>query len=792
MTLRNIFSFGLILTFLAWCLVSFWSELGKIDFEVVFGQWHLLLLATLLSLANYVLRIFRWFFYLSRLGHQVSFIYSALTYIAGFAFTLSPGKVGEMLRGRYLMQVGVPQTSNAAMFFVERLLDLLGMLVLASVVATDLGHSELMWITLAVILAVMISLSVMPWRSVLSIVSRSHSLPTVIRDVLTASIHTLISAKRLLSPIALLFGFSFGLCAWGLEGVGLMVITKITHLGQLDVPTAIGIYAISIIVGALSFLPGGLGSTEVVMTGLLTAQDYPISEAILLTFICRFLTLWFAVLLGWIAVFFLRTKKAKLNCIVIDDAPCTFPLCVDMDGTLIKTDLLLETLLVLLKDSPWCLFYLPFWLIKGKAVFKAEIAKRVECRPEFLPYKQEFLEWLIVQKHTGRKVFLCTASNYRLANAVENHLGIFDGVIASSDTENLSGSQKAKRLVAEFGHKQFDYCGNHQVDCAIWSVSDGAVIVHGTERLKHAASNLCSIRAVFPDSTSKLKVLFRTIRLHQWAKNVLVFIPLLAAHKFNDVLAVQQCLIAFLSFGFCASSVYMLNDMLDLEADRQHLRKSKRPFAAGELSLLWGGALVPALLIISLGLASHLSIGFCVILGAYYLLTVAYSFVLKRLVLIDTISLAALYTSRIIAGAMAISVPLSFWLILFSIFLFFSLALVKRYAELDALQRNGELKAVGRGYHIEDLPLLSSIGTASGFLCVLVLALYINSPAIQALYKYPECIWLLCIIMLYWISRIWLVTYRGQMHDDPVVYALKDKTSLCLGLLIVLIVGLAI
>jgi 4-hydroxybenzoate polyprenyltransferase len=232
--------------------------------------------------------------------------------------------------------------------------------------------------------------------------------------------------------------------------------------------------------------------------------------------------------------------------------------------------------------------------------------------------------------------------------------------------------------------------------------------------------------------------------------------------------------------------------MLDLEADRAHAHKSKRPFAAGDLSLATGLVLAPALLLCAVLIAAFLPGKFQLALASYYVLTAAYSFTLKRILLIDAVALAGLYTLRIIAGAGAVSVPLSFWLLLFSIFLFLSLAFVKRYAELDALRRQQRLQAVGRGYRVEDLAVLQSFGTASGYLSVLVLALYINSPDIQPLYHRPKAIWMLCVLMLYWISRVWMTAHRGGMHDDPVVYALRDRVSLGLGVVAALTVAIAI
>jgi 4-hydroxybenzoate polyprenyltransferase len=269
-------------------------------------------------------------------------------------------------------------------------------------------------------------------------------------------------------------------------------------------------------------------------------------------------------------------------------------------------------------------------------------------------------------------------------------------------------------------------------------------------------------------------------------------VPLLAAHLLRHPGSLLQALIAFIAFSLCASSVYLLNDLLDLEADRQHPRKRKRPFAAGDLSLLAGFAMAPCLLIAAIALAALLPQKFWLVLGTYYALTCAYSFGLKSLVLIDALALTGLYTLRIIAGAAAVAVPLSFWMLLFSVFLFLSLAFVKRFAELESLRRAQRLRAVGRGYHVEDISLLQSLGTASGYLSVLVLALYINSPEIQSLYSQPKLIWTLCVLVLYWVSRVWMTAQRGKMHDDPVVFALKDWQSLAIGALAAAAVFVAI
>jgi 4-hydroxybenzoate polyprenyltransferase/phosphoserine phosphatase len=467
-------------------------------------------------------------------------------------------------------------------------------------------------------------------------------------------------------------------------------------------------------------------------------------------------------------------------------------LCVDLDGTLIRSDVLLESFILLIKRNPLYLLLVPFWLLRGKAALKAEISARVTLKPAALPYDREFLQWLQAERAAGRSLWLCTAANERLAEAIAAHVGIFDGVLASDRKVNLAGAAKATQLVARFGERGFDYCGNERRDLAIWAHARGAIVVNGGTRLEREAASTSRVVKQFSSQARPLRALLRALRPHQWAKNALLIVPLLAAHRANDTQALLAGLQGFIAFCLCASSVYLLNDLLDLEADRAHARKSKRPFAAGDLSLLVGLILAPCLLAVAIVIALFLPPKFWLVLGTYYALTCAYSFVLKSFVLVDALALAGLYTLRIIAGAAAVAVPLSFWLLLFSVFLFLSLAFVKRFAELEALRRRNRLHAVGRGYHVEDLSLLQSLGTAAGYLSVLVLALYINSPDIQPLYSRPKVIWTLCVLMLYWVSRVWMIAQRGRMHDDPVVFALKDRQSIAIGLLAALTVALAV
>jgi 4-hydroxybenzoate polyprenyltransferase/phosphoserine phosphatase len=470
------------------------------------------------------------------------------------------------------------------------------------------------------------------------------------------------------------------------------------------------------------------------------------------------------------------------------------PLCVDLDGTLLHCDLLQEQLLAFLRRNPLHLFLCLAWLLKGKALLKARLAARVTFDPTTVPFNGQLLAWLRHECAAGREIWLCTAANERLARSVAEHLGVFAGVTASDERTNLAGEAKAAALVQRFGEKGFDYCGNERRDLAIWQRARGAIVVNGTQSLERRAASGCHVLRTFSTVSvgQRLQLVWRALRPHQWTKNVLLLIPLLAAHRLANVAALTATALGIVSFCLAASSVYLLNDMLDLEADRGHPRKAQRPFASGALPLAVGFALCPALLLAGALLAALLPADFQYSLTAYCGLTLLYSLALKRFLLIDAVALAGLYTLRIIAGAGAAGVALSFWLLLFSVFLFLSLAFVKRYAELDALRRQQQLRALGRGYRVEDLAMLQSFGTAAGYLSVLVLALYINSPDIEALYRHPKVIWMLCILMLYWISRVWMTTHRGAMHDDPVVYALRDKVSIGVGIVGALTIAAAI
>jgi 4-hydroxybenzoate polyprenyltransferase/phosphoserine phosphatase len=470
------------------------------------------------------------------------------------------------------------------------------------------------------------------------------------------------------------------------------------------------------------------------------------------------------------------------------------PLVVDLDGTLIRTDMLVESASQFLIQNPFQFFKPLLWLLRGKTVLKTELAERVALDPSALPYNADLLDWLRAEKQSGRRVVLATASHRVLAEQVAQHLHLFDEVLATEGNTNLKSTAKAQALIERFGEGGFDYVGNDWPDVQVWAKAHTAHAVDAPASLLSRAQSQGNVGQVFNSGMpSKLVAMLKAMRLHQWMKNLLVFVPLMAAHQYADASRDVLALMAFVIFSLTASSVYLLNDLVDVQDDRHHARKRHRPFASGALSLIMGWAAWPALLLAAVVLSAWLMpVLFSVSLGVYFVLTVAYSLQLKQLAVVDVLTLAALYTLRIIAGAAAIDVAVSFWLLLFSMFIFLSLALIKRYSELKVARDAGKTGALrGRGYEPDDLELVSSLGGSSGFIAVLVLALYIQDGQAAYLYATPQLIWLACPVMLFWISRAWLIAHRGRMHDDPIVFALKDKVSWGVGAFMVGVLALA-
>lgn len=459
----------------------------------------------------------------------------------------------------------------------------------------------------------------------------------------------------------------------------------------------------------------------------------------------------------------------------------SIPFCVDLDGTLLVTDTLYEGIVLLLKKNPLQLLLLPFFLLLGKARLKAEIAKRGDLDVEYLPLNTALVERLGQMKKSGRKLVLATAANHRFAHAIAARLGLFDEVIASDDTNNLLN--KAEILVARYGERGFDYAGNARVDLNVWRHARRAVVVGPSAGLSmRAVERVCVIEDRLPAPSGVMMAFVRGLRPHQWPKNLLLFLPIFAAHRFDDAEVLAPTALGFLAFCILASALYMLNDLLDLSSDRRHPDKKNRPFATGRLPILFGLAIMPVMVGGALTLGWWVSIEFLMILCLYAFVSVSYSFSLKNIAILDVVILALLYVLRIISGGIVAEITVSFWLLSFSMFLFFSLAVMKRYAELVSLFQQKKVSMPGRGYRTSDLDIVREVGVASGFVAVLVLALYINSESVTLAYTYPKNLWALCPLLIYWIGYMWLTACRGRMHHDPVIFTLRDRTSLAVGL----------
>ncbi len=482
-------------------------------------------------------------------------------------------------------------------------------------------------------------------------------------------------------------------------------------------------------------------------------------------------------------------------------------LCVDLDGTLVKSDTLLDTVLVVARQRPGLLVKVPGWIAEGKAAFKRHLTTSVDLDVEHLPYNQPLLQYLREQHGRGRAIYLATAADVGLAERVAAFLGIFAGVLASDGSGvNLAGANKLAAMRAQFG-EEFCYIGNAKPDVELLAACvspmtanpDGALLAGMKRKGTVAAAN-------FEDRVPAVKSWLKAIRLHQWAKNMLIFVPLLLAHQWNPG-TFGGAITAFLSFGMCASATYIINDLLDLEADRKHPRKRRRPFAAGDISAIAGVMAVVVLLVGALVLAVALPriviampgdyklwqpYKFLGWLGFYTVTTLAYSLYLKRKLLLDVFVLSGLYTVRILAGSAATGVPVSAWLAGFSVFFFLSLAFVKRFSELESLRERGGAVTNGRGYFVSDLEQLRALGTGAAYAAVVVMTLYINNPETKVLYRHVIRLWLVVPVLLLWLSQVWMLASRGEMHDDPVVYAITDKRSFLLGVVMAAVVWSAL
>ena len=415
-------------------------------------------------------------------------------------------------------------------------------------------------------------------------------------------------------------------------------------------------------------------------------------------------------------------------------------------------------------------------LVNGRSALKERLAKPSSIDVKLLPYNEEVLSYIEGWRSDGGKTALVTASNQMVADQIASYLDVFDEAHGSNGTKNLKGSKKAEFLAEHFQDADLAYIGYSIADVNIWKQTSKSITVNAGPKLRQKVEALGTSFEHLSAHTPLARSYFSALRPHQWLKNILVFLPMLAAHAFNGTTMVESIL-AFVSFCLVASSVYVLNDLLDLTSDRLHARKCSRPFASGNVPLSHGTLMVPLLLFLGMTIALFLEQNFLLAIVGYFVITTAYSLYLKRHSIIDICALASLYALRILAGSLATGISISVWLLAFSIFFFFSLAAIKRQAELVDAAASNAGGSVGRGYTVEDLPLVTNIATASGFVSVLVFALYINSPDVLIVYSNPYALWGICLVLLYWICRMLMVTHRGNMHDDPIVYAAKDSVS---------------
>ncbi len=464
-------------------------------------------------------------------------------------------------------------------------------------------------------------------------------------------------------------------------------------------------------------------------------------------------------------------------------SPNQVPLAVDLDGTLIRTDMMWESLVRLLRANPLAAICSFFVLLRGRAAFKQHVAARVKVDPATLPYHAELIAWLKVQKASGRKLILATASDIGMAKPVADHVGLFDDVMASDGKINLRNAAKRDALNKRFGERGYDYAGNSNDDLGVWPGAREAVVVNAPESLSRRAAEVTKVGQTFLNEPSHLKSFARALRPHQWIKNLILFVPVLTAHRLEDKATLFQAGLAFVAFSLAASAVYLLNDLLDLDADRHHATKRNRPFASGDLPLQFGLVGAPALLCAALAISLCLSFKFALVTAIYFTISTSYSWKLKQIALLDVLFLAGLYTLRLVAGHVATGIPWSEWLLTFSMFIFLSLAFMKRFQEIETVREQNGHELKGRGYTAHDRKIVVTLGIISGVAAVIVLGLYVNSDQVVKLYTHPKLLLLACPLLLAWICRVWFLTYRGEMHDDPTAFAFKDWASYLIGAL---------
>lgn len=466
----------------------------------------------------------------------------------------------------------------------------------------------------------------------------------------------------------------------------------------------------------------------------------------------------------------------------------SLPIAVDLDGTLTRVNSIWEQVVLLLRIRPWMIVMVPFWLLQGRPALKAKLAAWAPIERIALPFQSQLVDYLKEQSAFGREIVLVTAADQTTATHVASLFPFFRGGIGTSGPTNLAGAAKGEYLAKRYGENGFVYAGNEFRDVRVWERSGGAIVVNPQPGLESAAAAITTIECAFEDRPPKWRTTLRAMRPHQWLKNILVFVPVFTAHQWGNADALWSAIVAFISFCMAASGAYVLNDLLDLPSDRAHATKRLRPFASGDLPVEWGAILMPLLFIAAAALSLMLPVAARWVLAVYVVATLLYSFGLKRAPVVDVLVLAGLYTLRIVMGHEATGIDYSIWLTVFALCMFLSLALLKRYSEL---RNRNDGYAPGRGYHVDHRSLIAAAGVTSGSVAAGVIVGYAGSAHVQDLYGRPQMLYALFPLFLLWILRMWRLGYRGEMHEDPVLFTMHDLGSVLVGCATVLVMLLA-
>jgi 4-hydroxybenzoate polyprenyltransferase len=451
------------------------------------------------------------------------------------------------------------------------------------------------------------------------------------------------------------------------------------------------------------------------------------------------------------------------------------PLCVSLDGTLVRTEIVWERLLLMVRKRPWLLVSLPFWLLGGRARIERAVREQHRFEAAALPYRADLVELLRAIREKGRRIVLLGGPDVSSSREVADHLGVFEEVLPLDGSTRKHAEAARNTLAERFGGTGFDYVGDSALQLPLLAAAERGYLVGATPSAVGASRSLGDKARVISTRASRLKAALKVMRPHQWSKNALVMVPLMLAPGRPSLAQVFAGLLAFVSFSLCASAGYVFNDLIDVEADRAHKTKYRRPFASGDLPVMFGPPLFLALFLASFAVAAALPLGFVGMLSIYFVATLSYSLVLKSKLMVDVVVLAWLYTHRVLAGGIATGITISAWLLGFSMFTFASLAFAKRYIELQSMEKSGQIKS--RGYHTRDQEMVASMGPSAGYIAVLLFCLYVESHAVSATYRRPELLWFIAPVLFYWISRVWFLAHRGHMQDDPVKFALTDRRS---------------